>query len=200
MNNSQSEYQKKLRHPKWQKKRLQILQETDFRCSICDNDDLELQVHHIYYEKGKDPWDYPNESLLGLCIKCHQTRVHEKNELFIDLPDLSRYHVAEYQHIDDFRAIRALREYFHPLFQYSNVSEKYIKVLENELRSRLEKLFRRHDWEGDGNINCIFIPPCFYANSDTHCETVFHVKQYNNGSSFLAIPDRLRFEMPLGSK
>lgn len=198
MNNSQSSYRQKLRHPKWQKKRLQILQETDFRCGICDNDELELHVHHIYYEKGKDPWDYPDDALLAVCYECHENRIHGEGGLFRDLPELSQYYVVEYQHIDDFRGMRPLREYFDPLFHHTNVSEKFIRILEGELRKRLTKLFKAHEWEGDGYIGCIFIPPCFYANSDTYCDTIFHVKQDNNGVSFLAIQKDFQFEIPEG--
>jgi hypothetical protein len=31
-----------------------------------------LQVHHIYYQDGKMPWDYPSSALKTLCWICHQ--------------------------------------------------------------------------------------------------------------------------------
>jgi hypothetical protein len=30
-----------------------------------------LEVHHTYYERGRDPWDYPINSLVTLCYACH---------------------------------------------------------------------------------------------------------------------------------
>jgi 5-methylcytosine-specific restriction endonuclease McrA len=39
-----------------------------------------LQVHHNYYILDKLPWDYPNESLVTLCIDCHQ-KVHDKSDI-----------------------------------------------------------------------------------------------------------------------
>ncbi len=30
-----------------------------------------IHVHHTFYRLGRDPWDYPNESLQTLCRKCH---------------------------------------------------------------------------------------------------------------------------------
>ncbi len=31
----------------------------------------DIHVHHTFYQLGRDPWDYPNESLQTLCRKCH---------------------------------------------------------------------------------------------------------------------------------
>lgn len=66
-----TEYQKKLRSPKWQKKRLEILQRDEFTCQLCKDKETELHVHHEYYEKGKDPWEHPNECLKSVCKYCH---------------------------------------------------------------------------------------------------------------------------------
>jgi hypothetical protein len=65
-------YYEMLKHPKWQKKRLEILQRDGFSCEDCGADDVTLHVHHAYYEKGLAPWDYPDESLHSLCESCHQ--------------------------------------------------------------------------------------------------------------------------------
>lgn len=113
------------------------------------------------------------------------------------LPDLSRYNIAEYHHIDDFRCMRPLREYFDVFPMENRRSEQFNDELLGQLGRKLSEFFKQNGWEGDGTIECIFIPPCFYSDSDTYCETIFHVKQYNNGTSFLAIPKYLRFEMPM---
>ena len=34
--------------------------------------DETLHVHHLYYEKNKAPWDYPEEALQCLCENCHK--------------------------------------------------------------------------------------------------------------------------------
>lgn len=64
-------YSEKLQHPKWQKRRLEILNRDNWTCRICQSKDDQLHAHHGYYEKGLDPWDYPDESLWTLCDKCH---------------------------------------------------------------------------------------------------------------------------------
>lgn len=64
-------YWEQLRHPFWQRKRLEILQRDNFTCATCRSTTKTLNVHHSYYEKGKSPWEYPDESLKTLCEDCH---------------------------------------------------------------------------------------------------------------------------------
>lgn len=64
-------YSEKLQDPRWQKKRLEIMQYADFRCQLCGDSTQTLHVHHSRYEAGKDPWDYPSGSLVCSCEKCH---------------------------------------------------------------------------------------------------------------------------------
>jgi 5-methylcytosine-specific restriction endonuclease McrA len=67
-----ADYWELLRHPNWQRKRLEIMQRANFRCEWCGTDGVTLNVHHSYYEKDKAPWDYPDESLHCLCEPCHK--------------------------------------------------------------------------------------------------------------------------------
>lgn len=68
----ESEYSKKLRDPRWQKMRLEILSRDEFTCQKCFDSESTLNVHHCYYEYGKEPWDYPAKSLVTLCETCHE--------------------------------------------------------------------------------------------------------------------------------
>ena len=72
-----SKYSEKLRDPRWQKKRLEIMERDKFTCQACASEVKTLNVHHIKYVYGKDPWNYDNESLVTLCEYCHE---HEKEE------------------------------------------------------------------------------------------------------------------------
>jgi hypothetical protein len=66
-------YSDKLKDPRWQKKRLEILQRDNFKCRVCNDSKSTLHVHHIYYhEDNKNPWDYSNNLLITLCDKCHE--------------------------------------------------------------------------------------------------------------------------------
>jgi len=65
-------YREKLLDPRWQRKRLEILQRDEFGCQECGDSETTLHVHHRYYESGKDPWDYPDEALETICARCHE--------------------------------------------------------------------------------------------------------------------------------
>lgn len=64
-------YREELGDPRWQKKRLKILNYANWRCQICGAKDLRLEVHHSYYERGKKPWQYPDGSLIAVCFRHH---------------------------------------------------------------------------------------------------------------------------------
>ena len=64
-------YQEKLKDPRWQKKRLEILERDNFTCQICYDTEKTLHVHHRWYEKNREPWDYPNDVYTTLCENCH---------------------------------------------------------------------------------------------------------------------------------
>lgn len=67
-----NEFWEKYRHPKWQKRRLEMLESAGYCCQQCSAEDKTLHVHHRRYFRGRDPWDYPDELLKVLCQECHQ--------------------------------------------------------------------------------------------------------------------------------
>ena len=88
---NESGYQKKLRSPHWQKRRLELLSAAGWKCSDAGcrrrlhqhaeylsspptDDPPSLEIHHLYYEWGRDPWDYPDDAFLVLCDECHEKR------------------------------------------------------------------------------------------------------------------------------
>lgn len=62
-------YSEKLRDPRWQKKRLQILNRDKFKCVYCGDKETELQIHHLKY--SGEPWEADNKLLITLCKECH---------------------------------------------------------------------------------------------------------------------------------
>jgi hypothetical protein len=72
-----STYSDKLKDPRWQKKRLEILERDNYSCNDCGtglNGGKTLHVHHKEYIFGKDPWDYSEENFITLCEGCHAAR------------------------------------------------------------------------------------------------------------------------------
>jgi hypothetical protein len=74
-------YAAKLKDPRWQKRRLEILQRDEWRCVACgyglheeyedDNEPRQpLHVHHRWYTG--EPWEAPDEALVTLCESCHE--------------------------------------------------------------------------------------------------------------------------------
>jgi len=64
-------YWEKLKDPRWQRKRLEVMQRDDFKCVWCKSDDSELHVHHGFYRRGAEPWEHDDGELWTLCRKCH---------------------------------------------------------------------------------------------------------------------------------
>lgn len=65
-------YAEKLKDPRWQRKRLWVLNRADFTCDNCGDTEQTLNVHHMFYDRNLDPWDYPDYSLHCLCETCHK--------------------------------------------------------------------------------------------------------------------------------
>ena len=80
-----SDYSELLKDPRWQKKRLKIMERDNFECRACHETNRTLNVHHLYYDYKLKPWEYNNEDLITLCEDCHNT-LHflEKSKLGID--------------------------------------------------------------------------------------------------------------------
>lgn len=65
-------YLEKLKDPRWQKVRLKVMERDHFTCMSCMHSDKTLHVHHLTYEKGKEPWDYELDNFTTLCHECHE--------------------------------------------------------------------------------------------------------------------------------
>lgn len=66
-------YSEKLKDPKWQRLRLLIFERDKWTCQSCGRTDLPLNIHHIKYISGKDPWEYEEHFLITYCEVCHET-------------------------------------------------------------------------------------------------------------------------------
>ena len=70
-------YAEKLKDPRWQKKRLEIFERDSWKCQACGATEIMLCVHHRYYNKNAEPWEYHNDALVTLCELCHETETKE---------------------------------------------------------------------------------------------------------------------------
>lgn len=71
-------YAEKLLDPRWQKKRLSILDRDNWRCKLCGDGTTTFHIHHKKY-KG-DPWEVEDEDLVTYCKHCHSVVEFNKSE------------------------------------------------------------------------------------------------------------------------
>lgn len=80
-------YSELLKDPRWQRKRLEILNRDGFRCQSCMDDENTLHIHHTKYGNGM-PWEVPNDWLVTLCECCHKREEDLKSaDLYKDLAE-----------------------------------------------------------------------------------------------------------------
>ncbi len=65
-------YSEKLRDPRWQRIRLEVMQRDGFKCKCCGDEKTTLNVHHLKYHG--EPWEAPPDELETLCDSCHAIR------------------------------------------------------------------------------------------------------------------------------
>jgi hypothetical protein len=96
---------------------------------------------------------------------------------------VSHFHVYSYEHVDELSFVRSARKV--------DRSSPYAGGLEM-LQPDIERLFRAHGWEGDGEVGLVWLPP-FVGDWGSGGLLVWFVKQSNNGTSFLASEEPLPF-------
>lgn len=116
---ARSKYAEAYRDPRWQKKRLEIMERDGFQCCSCGDDSSTLNVHHRYYVPGRTPWEYPAFALTTLCEWCHKW-AHEIGpkerpwEIFLDRV----FSEALFRVVDDaWRALKMSRAEFGELLR-----------------------------------------------------------------------------------
>jgi len=94
-----------LKDPRWQKKRLKILERDQWTCTVCSNKEGTLHAHHNYYIKDKKPWEYQDYIIETLCEDCHKI-FHEQEST-----NRARYITELYKKITSDEQHLYLREY-----------------------------------------------------------------------------------------
>lgn len=125
-----SDYNEKLRDPRWQQKRLKVLERDGWKCKACGSKTIELHVHHINYVWGGDPWDASDDDLVSLCSECHNFEEWLKG-----------YHY--YNDIAKAARIPNL------LLWLAANTLGYLKVTRPETFEEVRLLLRKHTFDGD---------------------------------------------------
>jgi 5-methylcytosine-specific restriction endonuclease McrA len=67
-------YTDKLQDPRWFSRREEIIKRDNYECQRCFNSKSEsvLNVHHLRYFPGHEPWEYEDDDLITICQPCHK--------------------------------------------------------------------------------------------------------------------------------
>lgn len=87
--NEKISFSAQYKHPLWQKKRLEALENAGFSCQRCYDQESTLHVHHKRYVKGRMLWEYTDLELEALCESCHEEAHAEKellNQILVSIP------------------------------------------------------------------------------------------------------------------
>jgi hypothetical protein len=96
-------YSELLLDPRWQKKRLNIMQRDQFACNFCGNTKNTLHVHHLQYTDS--PWDIDDKYLVTLCDECHN-KIHSYG--YFEIISQGCLNPVDFVCIDPFLIISAL--------------------------------------------------------------------------------------------
>ena len=124
MNEPIKTYADKLKDPRWQRRRLEILQRDNWGCIYCGDKTSELQVHHLLYLSNRDPWEYDDEHLVTACIACHadETRLKEEDKMLVNMMSMAGCRRRDlYSFFTDLR--RFIRESGVPKDQFQRLME-----------------------------------------------------------------------------
>ena len=95
---SSTTYAEKLRDPRWLNRRTEVIAKAEGHCEECGitNDESRaeqrsgLEVHHVTYILGRQPWEYPDDLLICLCPECHFNRQIFDEETIVEIARMLR--------------------------------------------------------------------------------------------------------------
>lgn len=168
-NTTRESYGEKFRDPRWQKVRLEILNRDGWSCKHCGDKDKNLQVHHLFYVWGNDPWDYPSWSLVTLCDECHK----DETEIAKQEREFLMYTIAMAASKDgsDYLArhyLESLKMLVHEIIENSgSPTIEVLRAIEWLIRRGGKKLVEslwpfRRDWN-NGRLREVFPDGCFMS-------------------------------------
>jgi hypothetical protein len=70
----------RFKDPRWLRRRDEIIAAADYQCQDCGAADT-LEVHICYFEKGCEPWEYPDEAYRCICAEDRAIRRPLEKEL-----------------------------------------------------------------------------------------------------------------------
>ncbi len=122
-----SEYSEKLKDPRWQKKRLKILERDKWTCQCCGDKKSTLVVHHRRYLPDLDPWDYSDELLVTLCESCHVDEREIRPDYERDLIEILKQNFFS----DDIHILASAFMFTNPTLKSKNIAQIIISAIKS---------------------------------------------------------------------
>ena len=139
-----SSFSEQYKDPRWQKKRLRILELANWKCERCCRKEKELHVHHLYYESNKKPWEYPDAALVCLCDDCH-LKIHRLSD---QIKDLNQHFIKEWCAPVISRRFNA--EHILEYMQMMTCMDDEIQIQSHNAIKSVAGLIQKGKWAKDG--------------------------------------------------
>lgn len=109
MSKRRQSYSEQLRDPRWQRKRLKVLERDLWRCTKCGDTKTELHVDHKAYRGRLKAWEYRMDELQTLCKPCHKKK-HSPPQIEIQIPKTESKPLSVEEKTRRFKAILDMLE------------------------------------------------------------------------------------------
>lgn len=101
------------------------------------------------------------------------------------------FYLYMFHHDDDLRGWTRLENFNVP--RTTDNGEPTEEPLAAADKARLLAALKHAGWEGDGVVEGMIVPPFLSTEGDNYWFPIYHVKQSNNGTSYIASEQELGF-------
>lgn len=84
------DYKEQIKSPKWQKRRLEVMQKDNFTCQLCGDTESMLNVHHLFYHRDRNIWEYEEWELITLCENCHKEEHSSMDDIINEIDSINQ--------------------------------------------------------------------------------------------------------------
>jgi hypothetical protein len=151
-------YSEKLRDPRWQSVRVDILNRDNHTCQWCGSVDDVLHIHHLYYEKDKEPWEADYRYLITICEYCHEEHHIKLKDYISELVNcLGKFkysaidihklvvllsEINKIQKEDNGEICLAIRRYIRNNHNFNRIKNEHIRFEEDHKCMSIEEIFK----------------------------------------------------------
>jgi len=140
-----SRYSELLKDPRWQRKRLEVMQRDDFACRLCNDKTKTLHVHHKRYVWRRDPWEYHADELETVCETCHERAEYHRQSLSDAIGKLPLEHAEQALGYMHGLIMQGVYEREGRTLEFSLLSDPYLKGLAQAFDLKGATLIRKAD-------------------------------------------------------